>query len=416
MTNHTPGTDLPHASAVDELLAEINQHVPRGIDWTRGAVEYMTNLFRNSVDAEAERIFHLTKPFVGGPDYDEFYVVMFAFLGVMKRLALPPGSRILDVACGQGWVSHYCGKMGHAVVGVDICDDLLQLAHERLATDPYPPCAGQPFTVSFLRHDVERDPLPAGPPFDACLMFSALHHFLDPVAALAHTRASMKADGLVAIVEGAAPLRGTVWDASNQKIMRETHTLERPYTKDQVGRILRAAGLPFFKFFCPTGGLVDVDADETAALLRRVVANEEHNYVLASPTEAGLRRVCTVWDDPVTFLEGAYAEERTADGQRFRWCQPRCHVSVQPGVRASLVLTNWLLPAGRRQRVYVEHLGQVVATAELGPGQRRVVRLHEKYGGEILRLTSDFAVSPSWSGGADRRFVSFVALGYDGDV
>lgn len=55
--------------------------------------------------------------------------------GFIARLAIPPGARVLDVACGTGNTAIPEARAGAIVTGVDIASNLLVQARERAASD-----------------------------------------------------------------------------------------------------------------------------------------------------------------------------------------------------------------------------------------------------------------------------------------
>jgi glycosyltransferase involved in cell wall biosynthesis len=141
---------------------------------------------------------------------------------------------------------------------------------------------------------------------------------------------------------------------------------------------------------------------------------QDHQIDIAPPAAEASARISSDRQDPVTFLEGAYDEEMTDDRKRFHWCQPTCHIRLRPDSAAALVVGNWGLPEGTHQTIYLEHLGKIIATAELHSAhQRRAMLIDKRYAGEVLRLTSDFVLSPVWQGTGDTRMLSFYVMRYD---
>ena len=91
-----------------------------------------------------------------GPGAEEF----------VRRLNVPPNSRVLDVACGTGNVALPLARAGHRVTGVDIAPNLLMQARERAAAES--------LAVAFDEGDAEKLPYADGT-FDAVLtMFGAM--------------------------------------------------------------------------------------------------------------------------------------------------------------------------------------------------------------------------------------------------
>ena len=189
-----------------------------------------------STAGETQEWFHLVKPFLGGPDYDPFWVDVFQFLDVIHTVKLAAGDLVIDVGCGPGWTVQWLAKLGHEVVGLDISQELLDIAERRMQTDPYPPYIGQPFRYDLRAHDIEAEPLGLERKARLALFESTLHHFYNPVAALRNTVEDLADDGVVAVIEAAAPPKGSEWDQANVEIMSRYHTIERPYTRDPAAR------------------------------------------------------------------------------------------------------------------------------------------------------------------------------------
>jgi ubiquinone/menaquinone biosynthesis C-methylase UbiE len=67
-----------------------------------------------------------------GADYDEISRgIADAIDHCVDRLNPQPGERILDLSTGTGWTSRVVARMGAAVLGVDISDELLEAARAR---------------------------------------------------------------------------------------------------------------------------------------------------------------------------------------------------------------------------------------------------------------------------------------------
>jgi ubiquinone/menaquinone biosynthesis C-methylase UbiE len=68
----------------------------------------------------------------GGADYDEISrSIADAIEDCVLRLNPRPGERILDLSTGTGWTSRVVARLGAAVLGVDIADELLASARAR---------------------------------------------------------------------------------------------------------------------------------------------------------------------------------------------------------------------------------------------------------------------------------------------
>lgn len=85
----------------------------------------------------------------------------------------PPGSRVLDIGCGDGFLSARLVDRGCEVVALDADADVLDRARERWVDD----------AIDWVHADVRSRPFPANS-FDVVLSNAALHHLTDTGRAL----------------------------------------------------------------------------------------------------------------------------------------------------------------------------------------------------------------------------------------
>lgn len=400
------------ASTEADLLGEINADLPEGVDWKQGAVTYLRELVEEG--GETQEWFHLVKPFLGGPDYGPFWVDVFQFLDVVHAAKLAPGDLVIDVGCGPGWTIQWLAKLGHEVVGLDISAELLEVAERRMQTDPYPPYVGKPFRYDLRVHDIEAEPLALARKARLALFESTLHHFYNPVAALRNTVADLADDGIVAVIEAAAPPKGSEWDAQNVEIMARYHTIERPYTRSQLVDMLELAGLRYVSFLRPVNGLFPQHVDGVSPLVWELTRADNINIFVASPTAAGIERLglpARTVDDVRsgwTALEGALFVEDRPDASRFRWCGPRVLVRLNgPGPHALELATIGLAPE-QAQTVRVVAGGTVGGSVTLTAAQPTATLELSGRPGQLVELHSDRVFSPCWDGGDDPRVLSFT--------
>lgn len=291
----------PAGDRAAELLREINRDVPPGVDWKAGAHGYVARYREEWGDAELER-YVLSKPMVAldpadatGAALVEGVSYLENFTNLVRLLRLPGGASFLDVACGGGWLAHYLSRLNYAVWGFDLSADFASLARRRIASDPLvPPARADGLAERFVAHDIEALPLPDGfgPPagFDAVVLESCLHHFLDPVTALRHLERVLARDGLVVLVEG-ENRRGPIRE-EYLAVMRDTHTLERPYPRELLREALRLAGLPAVEFCGATPGWVGA-RDPRAPAWTQVLADatEGMNLAVCARSPGALARV-----------------------------------------------------------------------------------------------------------------------------
>ena len=90
---------------------------------------------------------------------------------LMEVLALPSGSRILDVPCGQGRHAHLLAEAGFDVDGLDYSAELLAIARRR----------GTGKTLRYTRGDMRALPARWTGRFDAVVnLFTSFGFFIDP--------------------------------------------------------------------------------------------------------------------------------------------------------------------------------------------------------------------------------------------
>jgi len=107
----------------------------------------------------------------------------------VRALALPPGSLVLDLACGTGDLSRLAVRAGYRVVGSDLSAGML--AANRAATP-------------LVEADVRSLPFPDGV-FDGLVCGYALRNFTDLAPALAETARVLRPGGRLAVLEVDAP-------------------------------------------------------------------------------------------------------------------------------------------------------------------------------------------------------------------
>ncbi len=122
---------VPSSDREVRFLAEINRQLPKGVDWKAGAIRYCKSVIRNP--GTGGELFFFNKPFCSGPDFSVFVDDLSKFLGMVHNLRLPARASILDVGSGPGWVSEYFARLGHVVLGIDICGDFVEIARQRVS-------------------------------------------------------------------------------------------------------------------------------------------------------------------------------------------------------------------------------------------------------------------------------------------
>ncbi len=109
-----------------------------------------------------------------------------------------PGLRLLDVACGSGFISSLATSLGSTATGVDFSAAMVAQASKR-----YP-------SVSFSEADAESLPFADGS-FDAIVIGFGIHHFSSPQRAMSEALRVLRGSGRFAF---------TVWSSSDHALQQ----------------------------------------------------------------------------------------------------------------------------------------------------------------------------------------------------
>lgn len=230
-----------------------------GVDYKRAALEYPSML-------DAERSYYLrTKPFYNlahkpakhsGYGMDpETHRHFSDFANMAVALALPASAKILDVGCGSGWLSEYFARLGYEVTGIDISDDLVRMARERVENVPYNLDHETSLTCRFQTHDIEIGPLPEK--FDAVICYDSLHHLVDERAVFRHLAAMLDVGGLLFILEGHKPSAGSATESELRDVMQQYGTLESPFSSDYLSELISENGFAVVGDYVSVNGLFE---------------------------------------------------------------------------------------------------------------------------------------------------------------
>ncbi len=96
---------------------------------------------------------------------------------------LPSSSKVLDMGCGAGFLTHELASAGHEVTGVDLSEESLNIARKLDTKGTY------------LRADVTAIPLESGS-FDAVCAMDLLEHVENPKAVVQEASRLLKPGGL----------------------------------------------------------------------------------------------------------------------------------------------------------------------------------------------------------------------------
>jgi SAM-dependent methyltransferase len=252
-----------------------------GQDFTEGHRRYVERLGRSG-----ERWLR-TKPFSVPPQY-ELRECLRTFVHLVDQLDLEVRAQVLDVGCGPGWLSEFLARCGYWVTGIDVSEDMVKVARERIVAINGPIGEGIEALAEF--HAMPASEIPWRFRFDAVVLYDAMHHLDDEVETLRVIRRALVPGGRIFIHEGVRPLPGSEGERQLVAEMEEYGTLESPFDPDYLLAVLGEAGFVRIRRFAAVDELLDVSTrDEELRRVEAILTHPPMNTVVAeAPTPAGL--------------------------------------------------------------------------------------------------------------------------------
>ena len=222
---------------------------PLGHDYDRGHRDYVKEL------SEGERVWLETKPFSAPPSF-ELATCLRTFAHIVDQLKLGVRAQVLDVGCGPGWLSEYLARCGYWVTGIDISEDMVELARLRVAQIPGQIGEGIDAHAEF--HAMPVREMPWTDRFDAAILYDTMHHFDNELETLRVILRTLVPGGTIYIREGARPAPGSDSEQALIEEMRTWSTLESPFDPRYLLQVVRAAGFEDVRRLVEVDELVDV--------------------------------------------------------------------------------------------------------------------------------------------------------------
>ena len=203
-----------------------------------------------------------TKPFIAPPN-EELPRCLHTFAHIVSTLNLGLRSQVLDVGCGPGWLSEFLARCGYWVTGIDISEDMIRIAEERIAAIPRPLAEGIDEPVAeFFAMPVRE--LPWSDRFDAAVMYDTLHHFDDELETLRVIRRTLVPGGRIYIEEGVRPPPGSEAELTLIEEMKRYGTLESPFDPEYLAAVLKEAGFESVTRFARIDELFELGGEKDA--------------------------------------------------------------------------------------------------------------------------------------------------------
>src|SRR5437868_4321420 len=232
-----------------------------GHDYDRGHREYVKQM------PEGERLWLRTKPFSAPPSF-ELAACLRTFAHVVDHLGLGLRAQVLDVGCGPGWMSEFLARCGYWVTGIDISEDMVEIA--RLRVSRIPEQVGQGVDPLAEFHAMPVREMPWNARFDAAILYDTMHHFDNELETLRVIHRTLVPGGRIYIREGVRPAAGSESERNLIAEMEEHGTLEAPFEPKYLTSVLKQAGFVNVTRFMEIDQLIDVsDVRQAAGVLSR---------------------------------------------------------------------------------------------------------------------------------------------------
>jgi SAM-dependent methyltransferase len=250
---------------------------PLGHDYNRGHRDYVKEL------PEGERLWLETKPFSAPPSF-ELATCLRTFAHIVDELKLGLRAQVLDVGCGPGWMSEYLARCGYWVTGIDISEDMVEIARLRVSRIPEQVGEGVEPLAEF--HAMPVLEMPWRDRFDAAILYDTMHHFDDEVETLRVILRTLVPGGKIYIREGTRPAPGSESEQALIAEMRTHKTLESPFDPRYLLEVVRQAGFEDVQRLVEVDELVRVGDlrhpfESIARLIRYRAGRGEINTVVA---------------------------------------------------------------------------------------------------------------------------------------
>src|SRR2546430_3649150 len=202
-------------------------------DHDRGHREYVQQI------PEGERLWLRTKPFSAPPNF-ELAACLRTFAHVVDHLGLGLRAQVLDVGCGPGWMSEFLARCGYWVTGIDISEDMVEIARMRVARIPEQVGEGVDPVAEF--HAIPVREMPWTDRFDAAILYDTMHHFDDELDTQRVSPRTLVPGGTIYIRCGARPAPGSEGEQALIEEMRVRQTLESPFDPRYLLEVVHEAG------------------------------------------------------------------------------------------------------------------------------------------------------------------------------
>lgn len=151
---------------------------------------------------------------------------------IFGLLDIQPGKRLVDIACGLGYLADMAAELGLDAVGIDVSKIALEKAKQECE-----------HIGMLLLGDAERLPWPDHT-FDYAVNLGSLEHFIDPAAAVREMQRILKPDGRAALLlPNSHHIRAIYSVYKYGEVFPDLQDFERFATRVEWERLLAENGL-----------------------------------------------------------------------------------------------------------------------------------------------------------------------------
>jgi 2-polyprenyl-3-methyl-5-hydroxy-6-metoxy-1,4-benzoquinol methylase len=200
----------------------------------------------------------------------------------IKWVSHKPGSRVLDVGCGSGWLALELARNGCHVDAYDISPKAIALARKMLEENPYKDCFG---SVTYHLQDVSELDLGIEK-YDAVSGWSAFHHMPDVPVFMDKVFRALKPGGIVATMDDMP--RGRIEQGLEYffEFILPTYSLSYPQKIGTVFNLLTGKRKYREEVFSPMEEAKHSAVDEIADVFNKkfnVILSLRHNAFAGTP-------------------------------------------------------------------------------------------------------------------------------------
>lgn len=167
---------------------------------------------------------------LGGKDSFQANVIL---PNLTRLMAVAPGARVLDLACGQGYFAHAFAAQGASVIGVDVSEELIALAKKNM------PNAKGAGSASFLVAPSHALPAVAAKSVDKAAIVLAIQNIADVKGTFAECARALVTGGSLHLVLNHPAFRvpkgsGWEWDKHGAQFRRVDRYMTEAKVKIQM--------------------------------------------------------------------------------------------------------------------------------------------------------------------------------------